>query len=299
MSARRRGPAVAARIGSPAVQLVLATTRDRVRRLLVRGWPRGRAHVTVVRDPAALAAALATALPDLVVVDAGDRASTWALRGALGQTLVPVAAIVPRTVAVETLTTLSASGLVELVLDGVDDAVLRALLAPHLVVAAFTRRADALLDPHRCGPLAGALWRTAVSHGGRLVRVALAAKLLGVSREHLARELAAHRAPSPKTLLELVRLLAVHHCRARGASAAQAAAVLGYATPSHLSRAARRVTGLTPRAWAPLDVSALVARAIAVARLEPPLESPTPTPTATATATATATETETATATDG
>jgi AraC-like DNA-binding protein len=266
MTARRRGPAVAARTGSPAVQLVLATTRERVRRLLVRGWPRGRAHVTLVRDPVTLAATLAGPLPDLVVVDAGDRASIWALKIALAQPLAPVAAIVPRTVAVETLAGLAESGVVEIVLDGVDDAVLRPLLAPHLAVAAFTRRTDALLDPHRCGALAGALWRTAVSHGGRLVRVAAAARLLGVSREHLARELAAHAAPSPKTLLELVRLLAVHATLARGATAGQAAAALAYATPSHLARAARRVTGLTPRAWAALDASALVARAVTIAR---------------------------------
>lgn len=269
MSGRRRGPAVAARTGSPAVQLVLVTTRERVRRLLVRGWPRGRAQVTPVRDPAALAAALAGTLPDLVVVDAGDRASTWALRAALAQRLAPVAAIVPRTVAVETLAALATSGIVELALDGVDDAVLRPLLAPHLAVAAFTRRTDALLEPHRCGPVAEALWRTAVSHGGRLVRVAAAARLLGVSREHLARELAAHDAPGPKTLLELVRLLAVHGCLARGATAGQAATALAYATPSHLARAARRVTGLTPRAWGAVDAPTLVARALALARPAP------------------------------
>jgi AraC-like DNA-binding protein len=263
MTARRRGPAVAARGATPAVELVVATTRERVRRLVARSWPRGRATVRTVRDPGGLAATLGAALPDLVIVDTGDRASTWALPAALAQRLAPVAAIVPRSASPDALVALGAAGVVELVLDGVDDPVLRSLLAPHLGTARFTARCDALLDPYGLGETAGALWRTAVSHRGRLVRVATAARLLGVSREHLARTLVAAGAPGPKTLLELVRLLAVQGALARGATVAAAARALGYATPSHLARAARRVVGATPRGWAGLTGAALVAAALA------------------------------------
>ena len=266
MTARRRGPAVAARAAAPAVRLLLVTTRERVRRMLVRAWPRGRAVVTVAADPAALATALGGPLPDLVVVDAGDRGVAWALPAVLGAPLAPVAALVPRTAAPEALLALARAGVAELLLDGVDDAALRPLLAPHLWSARLTAATDALLAPHDCGALAEALWRTAVSHGGRLVRVDEAARALGVTREHLARTLAAGGAPGPKALLELVRLLAVRELLAAGATGARAAAAFGYTSPSHLVRAARRVTGTTPAGWAGLDAPGLVAVAVGRAR---------------------------------
>jgi AraC-like DNA-binding protein len=240
------------------VQLVLASTRERIRRLLVRAWPRGRVQLRVAREAAAFIPALHATLPDAVLVDAGDRAGSWALRAAVAQRLAPVIAIVPRTVTAEALVSLGDHGVVEVLIDGVDDAVARALLAPHLLVTRFTARCDALLAPHDPGRLAEALWRTAVSHGGRLVRVSAAARLLGVTREHLARELATAGAPSPKALLELVRLLAAHHALARGASVGTTALALGYATSSHLARAARRLTGTTPRGWADRSPADLV-----------------------------------------
>ena len=67
---------------------------------------------------------------------------------------------------------LHGAGIGTVLIDGVDDAMLRALLHPVLLTTRFTLRADVLLTAHQVGPLAEAVWRTGVSHVGRLTSVA-------------------------------------------------------------------------------------------------------------------------------
>ena len=139
---------------------------------------------------------------------------------------------------------------------------LRVLLQPVLLTTRFTIRADVLLTSHDVGPLAEAVWRTGVSHVGRLTSVAAVAKQLGLSREHLSRTLRATGSPGPKQLLELVRLLMVQTQLAAGVSVAVAAARLGYSSVSHLARAARAATGFTPRGWGEMSAESLIAAAV-------------------------------------
>jgi AraC-like DNA-binding protein len=255
--------------------ILVCSARDRPRQLLARAWPRGRAQITVVRTPDAIDTALATALVDAVVVDlsvAGTAPPPWrAIEHAAAHAPVPACAFVsPRTVDGGTLARLHASGVATVLLDGVDDALLRVLLQPVLLSTRFVQRADGLLAAHHFGSLAEAVWRIGVSHLGRLTSVATVAKQLGISREHLARTLRQTGAPGAKHLLELVRLLVVQLQLAEGVALPVAATRVGYSSVSHLARAARAATGMTPRQWAGVSGDALIAAAVHLHRNRSP-----------------------------
>jgi AraC-like DNA-binding protein len=270
----RRGYAVPLRgPAAPATILLVCSSREHPRRLLTRAFPRGRAQIHVVRDADGIDAALRTMLVDAIIVDllpgtvatVGWRAVERATRYA---PIPAVGLIAPRALDPSLLARLHTAGVSTILVDGVDDAMLRVLLQPVLLTTRFTVRADVLLTSHAVGPLAEAVWRTGVSHVGRLTSVASVARQLGLSREHLARTLRAAGAPGPKQLLELVRLLMVQMQLAAGVPIATAAIRLGYSSVSHLARAARASTGVTPRDWGALSAEALIAVAVQRARAE-------------------------------
>lgn len=270
---------------APATVLLLSSTRERPRQLLSRAFPRGRAQIHVVRDADGIEGMLRTMLVDAIVVDlppGAAAAAGWrAVEHASRHAPIPVIALVaPRALEPVLLARLHTAGIASILVDGVDDAMIRVLLQPVLLATRFTTRADVLLDAHEVGALAEAVWRIGVSHVGRLTSVATVAKQLGLSREHLSRTLRSAGAPGPKQLLELVRLLMVQTQLAAGVPVSVAALRLGYSSVSHLARSARGATGSTPRNWGSLSPEALIAAAVASARREsasvPPLHSPVP-----------------------
>jgi AraC-like DNA-binding protein len=266
-----RGVAVATRAGAPTVQLLLFGARERARSLLVRAWPRGRVRVTVARDTDMLLEVLASTVPDAIVVDIAVGAAAalgWrAVELAVGADAGAVVPILPaRLLDASLLIRARRARAAEVLIDGVDDGLVRTRLHPLLFSTRFAETVDGLLTPHELGPLTEAVWRTAVSHAGRLANVAALAGQIGVSREHLARRLAAAGSPGPKALLGLVRLLAAHSQVTAGVPASAIAPRLGYATPSHLSRSARELTGVTPRQWLRLSPPELLAAGLATAK---------------------------------
>ncbi len=210
-------------------------------------------------------------LVDAIVVDllpGVAAASGWrAIEHATRHAPIPaVALIAPRALEPVLLARLHTAGVATILIDGVDDAMIRVLLQPALLATRFTARADVLLDSHGVGVLAEAVWRTGVSHVGRLTSVTAVATQFGMSREHLARTLRAAGAPGPKQLLELVRLLVVQTQLAAGVPVALAARRLGYSSVSHLARSAKAATGTTPRVWGALSPETLIAQAVARGR---------------------------------
>ncbi len=272
----RRGFAVPARGASaPSTVLLVCSTRERPRLLLSRAFPRGRAQIVLVRDAEGIAAALATTLVDAIIVDllpGSASAVGWrAVEQATNHAPIPaVGLLAPRALEPALLARLHEQGVATILVDGVDDAMFRVLLQPVLLTTRFTQRADVLLAAHQLGPLAEAVWRTGVSHLGRLTSVSAVAKQLGMSREHLARSLRAVGAPGPKQLLELVRLLVVHSQLAEGVPVARAAERLGYSSVSHLARSARSATGQTPRAWWTVTPENLISAAVSRTRAATP-----------------------------
>lgn len=258
---------------APATVLLVCSSRERPRTLLRRAFPRGRAQIHLVRDADEIDLALRTMLVDAIIVDLlpGTAATVgWrAVERATRYAPIPAVGLVaPRALDPALLARLHTAGVSTILVDGVDDAMLRVLLQPVLLTTRFTVRADVLLTSHDVGPLAEAVWRTGVSHVGRLTSVAAVAKQLGLSREHLSRTLRATGAPGPKQLLELVRLLMVQTQLAAGVPVAVAAARLGYSSVSHLARAARGATGVTPRDWGSLSAEAMIAAAVRRARAQ-------------------------------
>ena len=258
---------------APATVLLVCSSRERPRTLLRRAFPRGRAQIHVVRDADGIDSALRTMLVDAIIVDLlpGTAATVgWrAVEHATRHAPIPAIGLVaPRALDPALLARLHTAGVSTILVDGVDDAMIRVLLQPVLLTTRFTMRADVLLTAHDVGALAEAVWRTGVSHVGRLTSVASVAKQLGLSREHLSRTLRATRSPGPKQLLELVRLLMVQTQLAAGVPVAIAAARLGYSSVSHLARGARSATGVTPRGWGGLSAEALIAAAVQRARAQ-------------------------------
>jgi AraC-like DNA-binding protein len=256
-----RGPA------APTTVLLVCSARERPAALLRRAFPRGRAQIHLVRDADAMEAVLSTMLVDAIVVDLQPATATtagWrAIERATRHAPIPAVALVAlRTLDATLLARLHGAGVGTILVDGVDDAMLRVLLQPVLLTTRFALRSDVLLASHRVGPLADAVWRTGVSHVGRLTSVATVAKQLGLSREHLSRSLRKAGAPGPKQLLELVRLLVVQTQLSAGVPIARAAHRLGYSSVSHLARAARSATGLTAGRWGTMSAEALIAAAI-------------------------------------
>jgi AraC-like DNA-binding protein len=264
---------------APATVLLVCSSRERPRHLLRRAFPRGRAQIHVVRDADGIDDALRTMLVDAIIVDllpgAAGSVGWRAVEHATRHAPIPaVGLIAPRALDPALLTRLHTAGVTTILVDGVDDAMIRVLLQPVLLTTRFTVRADVLLNAHAVGPLAEAVWRTGVSHVGRLTSVAAVAKQLGLSREHLARTLRAAGSPGAKQLLELVRLLVVQTQLSAGVPVSVAAVRLGYSSVSHLARAARTATGVTPGRWGPLSAEALIDAAVRSARAQ--LASPPP-----------------------
>ncbi|MEO6567024.1 MAG: helix-turn-helix domain-containing protein [Casimicrobiaceae bacterium] len=150
----------------------------------------------------------------------------------------------------------------DVLVEAVDDAVIRDLVLRH----AFSTRFSAALrePPDALGlqtSLQRAAWRAIVAWTGRPVRTQLLADAVGVTREHLSRTFAAAGAPNLKRVIDLVRLIsAAELAKNPGYDVRDVAAVLDFASSSHLSSTAQRVVGMKPASLARLRAVDLVDR---------------------------------------
>lgn len=240
--------------GAPpgVIPLVVAlTTRDRARGALRGAFPRRRGRIVAVRNADELASALRTALTDVVVVDVAAAGADTERAVALAREFpsVPFVGIAPmRAADGPALAAAASHDFVDVAVEGVDDGVLRALVAPLLF---STRFANALWAPPPslglATPLQKAAWRAVVARGGRPIRTTELATTLGVTREHLSRSFSSAGAPNLKRVIDLVRLLAAAELSKNpGYDVRDVARVLGFASASHLSSTAQRVVGTRP-----------------------------------------------------
>jgi AraC-like DNA-binding protein len=221
--------------------------RDRARALVRAAFPRRRAQLVAVRTRDALQQALTTQLVDAVILDGGVGEEVAAVLPLaedfpsapffLVTALLPTdAPLVAR--AVE-------CGCADVLVEGVDDAAARGLLQQR----GFTPRFDRALaePPPLLGletPLQRQVWRSLVRRAGRPVRTDALAQEQGMSREHLSRSFAAGRAPTLKRVIDLVRVLAAAElAKNPGFDVRDVAAVLGFASSSHLSGTTQRLVG--------------------------------------------------------
>jgi AraC-like DNA-binding protein len=238
---------VADATSAPAPVLCTMLRRDRARSLVRTAFPRRRAQLIAVKTRDELQHTLTTQLIDAVILDGGvgDEVSAvlplaedfpsapFFLITALLPTDAPMVAR-----AIE-------CGCADVLVEGVDDSATRVLLQQR----GFTPRFDrALAEPPAVLGLESTLqrqvWRSLVRRAGRPVRTEQLAQEQGMSREHLSRSFAAGRAPTLKRVIDLVRVLAAAElAKNPGFDVRDVAAVLGFASSSHLSGTTQRLVG--------------------------------------------------------
>lgn len=258
-------PAPAARTLAPPPTILLFATRDRARSLMRAAFPRRRARLVLTRTPEELESAFRVALVDAAIVDlAGAHEDTWRAAALAREfSSVPFFGLTSlRAAESPALAQCVALDFADVIVESVDDDVARALVMRH---AYSTRFSTALAHPPASlglgTPLQCAAWRAIVAWSGRPVRTQILADTIGVTREHLSRTFSASGAPNLKRVIDLVRLIsAAELAKNPGYDVRDVAAVLDFASSSHLSSTAQRVVGTKPASLARLRAVDLIDR---------------------------------------
>jgi AraC-like DNA-binding protein len=264
-SSAQGAAANSSRASAPPPLIVLYTTRERARTLMRGAFPRRRARLVLTRTPDELDAAFRTALVDAAVVDlASAGEETWRA-AALAREFpsVPFYGLCAlRASEAPALAQCVALDFADVLVESVDDAVCRELVLRHAFSTRFALALDSPPAPLALDtPLQQAAWRGIVAWAGRPVRTQLLADAIGVTREHLSRTFAADGAPNLKRVIDLVRLIAAAElAKNPGYDVRDVAAVLDFASSSHLSSTAQRVVGTKPASLARLRAVDLVER---------------------------------------
>ncbi len=248
---------------SPTV--VVYAMRDRARALVRAAFPKRRARVLAVRTPGEMENAFRQNLVDAALVDLGSGADDlWKVAGlSLEYPSAPFFGILPlRSADGPALARAAALEFADVLVEGVDDAVVRDLVLPRTFTARF---AAALSNPPLAVGLSDerqhAVWRIIVGQAGRPVRTGDIADAIGLSREHLSRVFSSAGSPNLKRVIDLVRLIAAAElAKNPGYDVRDVAAVLGFASSSHLSSTSQRIVGSRPASLSRLRTVDLVER---------------------------------------
>ncbi len=245
--------------------IVAFVPREKTRAIVKAAFPRRRCRLIFVRSAVDFAEAFRKELVDAALVDVtSTHDDTWAvaalarefpsapffglaaMRGADGPAVAQCAEL----------------EFADVIVEGIDDACARDIVARLGFSARFS---EALKVPPASlalhAPVQQKAWEYIVAHAGRRVRTLSLAKRLGVTREHLSRTFAAEGAPNLKRIIDLVRLLAAAELSKNpGYDIRDVAAVLDFASSSHLSSTAQRVVGTKPASLARLRSVDLIQR---------------------------------------
>ena len=250
---------------APPPLVAMFTGRERARTLMRRAFPRRRARLGLAKTPEELEAVFRTSLVDAAIVDlAGASEDTWRA-AALAREFpsVPFFGLSAlRAAEAPALAQCAALEFADVLIEAVDDSVLRDVVLRRGFSARFI---DALAEPPDSlalgTPLQRAAWRVIVAWAGRPVRTQSLADALGVTREHLSRTFAAEGAPNLKRVIDLVRLIAAAElAKNPGYDVRDVAAVLDFASSSHLSSTSQRIVGTKPASLSRLRAVDLVER---------------------------------------
>lgn len=229
----------------PAIAVLLK--RERARALVRSAFPRRRAHLITVKSALEISDLLVQQLIDSVLIDGGvgeDAAKALALAADFPS--VPFFLLTPLLPQDSpTVARAVEGGITELLVEGLDDSSARDIVLKRSFSVRFER---ALFVPPEALRLETALqiavWQSVVRRGGRPVRTDQLARELSVSREHLSRSFAVGRAPTLKRVIDLVRVIAAAELSKNpGFDVRDVAAVLGFASSSHLSGTSQRLVG--------------------------------------------------------
>jgi AraC-like DNA-binding protein len=222
--------------------------------------------VVLARSPVEFTKALHAELVDAAVVDLQEGDGAWrALALARGLPSVPFFALAAPWPAEAAHVARAAGDAADVLLDGVDDAAMAGLIAPHRLTARF---AIALGEPpaqlRLTTPAQRDVWQRVLTRAWRPLTTAALAADFGVSREHLSRTFASDGAPTLKRVIDLVRIcLAAELAKNPAYDVGDVARLLGFASSSHLAVTTQRVVGTRPSSLARLRTVDLLERFVA------------------------------------
>lgn len=227
-----------------------------------RGYPRGTGAVRLCRGFAGVERLLAARLVDAVVVDVKadpERALFLAAR----YPRIPLYALSAfKADDGRLLAACAAAGFAGFLVEGVDNAVAGEWIAARTAQAA--RRAALAQAPRLLRllePLQHQAWNEVLRRVGAPTHTGEIADALSVTREHLSRQFGAGGAPNLKRVIDLARVACAADLLANPAYTVRGVVrILGYASPSHLAAAARRVAGVPPQDLAALGPGGVLAR---------------------------------------
>jgi transcriptional regulator GlxA family with amidase domain len=141
-----------------------------------------------------------------------------------------------------------AAGVAGVAVEPVDDPVVGELLRRHSLSEARRRLlADAPRVLRLLEPLQERVWRLVLAQVDRPVRTGEIARALRISREHLSRQFGAGGAPNLKRVIDLTRIVCAAQLLGNpGYDVGAVVRLLHFASPSHLSRTARRIANAGP-----------------------------------------------------
>ena len=156
------------------------------------------------------------------------------------------------------------AGFTGVLVEGVDNAVAGEWIAARTAQVA---RRFALADAPRLLRLTDRLqlaaWEEVLRRAGKPITTGQIAQALRVTREHLSREFGAGGAPNLKRVIDLARAACAADLLGNpGYTIRCVVRILGYASPSHLAGAARRVAGATPAELREIGPAGVLARFI-------------------------------------
>lgn len=251
-------PAVAALLDS---RTALATLR--------RSLARGRGAALICRNLAALRRHLGERIVDEIVLgpQLAQKHGLAALRTEWpGVPIVIFGAL--RADDAEQLLTWQRVGVREVIVEGVDDAVVGDLVLRH---TRTTTRREALQDApallRLTEPIQLRAWEVLMEDPGAVWETARLAERLMVSREHLSRQFGAGGAPNLKRVIDFLRVVvAVDLAGNPGLVLGRVAALTGFSSPTHLRATVRRITGGALDALAGAAPRGLLQRFVRVGR---------------------------------
>ena len=256
---------VVSRALTPPPTVLLYATRERARTLMRSAFPRRRARLVIAKTPEEMDATFRASLVDAAIVDlAGASDDTWrAAAMAREFSSIPFFGLTAlRASESPALAQCAALDFADIIVESVDDGVARDLVLRH---AFSTRFSQALASPPAALGLGTMLqcaaWQGIVAWSGRPVRTQVLADTIGVTREHLSRTFSASGAPNLKRVIDLVRLIsAAELAKNPGYDVRDVAAILDFASSSHLSSTAQRVVGMKPASLSRLRAVDLIDR---------------------------------------
>jgi AraC-like DNA-binding protein len=214
---------------------------------LRRSLPRGGPGVVTCRAPASLRQLLDRRIVEAVVfAPRAGLPEEWAAVRA-DFPAIPIVVYAPfRPDDGELVAACRTQGVAAIAIEGVDDA----------VVGELVRRVLRLADP-----LQRTVWELVVDRADEPVATGAVAARLGISREHLSRQFGAGGAPNLKRVIDFLRVVvAAQLLQNPGYSVARVAALLSFASSSHLGSTARRIAGLGASDLPEMNPAALLAR---------------------------------------